>query len=125
MDPDKAHTEYFKTYDNKEHTRMSQETFRELTDLERRLEAKVDLMLEKLNTKLNSKMDKTTFWTVFGIQLSILIGMIGWLATGVERLNESIQNTREQVVETRVEMVNTKEAVSDLRTQLKDFELIK
>lgn len=113
MSPDEAHTEYYKTMPCSGHDRPSRRTLELFSELERRVEARIDTL-----------MPTKTFWVITGIQMTILIAVIGWLATGIEKLNNTVVQTREEAIQTRVESQNTKTVVTELKTQLQRFELV-
>ena len=65
--------------------------------------------MERVNTRLESKVSDKTFWTVFGLVVTLTIAGFGCLFSWLMNMNEKV--TR---VETKVEMIQDKSPLQKL-----------
>lgn len=98
-DPDKAHEEYFKHYNDEEHMSASKETLNLLSELERRLEGKLDTMKDKIDEQLSGKVSFKVFSWVLGILMAVVLGVLGIIYNRVEGIYEQTNVTNIKVSE--------------------------
>lgn len=90
---DKEHQKYYKAFPNGNHDKPSRETLKMFADMERRLETKMDGMINNFNNQISKKVDFSTFTWVFGLGILAILGIQGIIYAKVENIYKETNET--------------------------------
>ena len=93
-----------------------------LENIRKELDAKAEYIRRELDTKIESKVSNHVFYWVFGVLLTLLITVLGFIVNSIKTIDDKQHKTVERLV--RVEMkCNNADSINErlvrLETQIK------